>query len=123
MNKTITPTISDAHQNSFWYYGKEIVRVTNKGGAIFTIMARGEVRVKFNEDGEYFVGHAAVKEAFLRDYNDSHVATLARNDMFSSANWFEVFRLNSRGEIVATDHPLLGTHSEAVQYGFTLMGA
>jgi len=84
----MSPKLSEDRVNSFWYYDKVIANVRKKYGDGTYIYAAGEIRVQFDEDGDYYEGDDAVEEAKRRSLIDVDLQELFQNDMFRNNNWF-----------------------------------
>lgn len=76
--------ISNERRDSFWYEG-EIAILGN-----CVLVATGDIRVEFSNDGAMYKNREAVDEARERNYTDKDINKLE----FSNNNWFEVISIN-----------------------------
>jgi len=85
---TIQKKLSKNRQESFWYNG-EVANI-KKGNYIISLIATGDIRVQFEENGQIYTNNKAVKEAFKRNLTDKDLRKIGEFDGWHNNNWFEI---------------------------------
>jgi hypothetical protein len=84
------PKISEEKKESFWYYGEGVIASATYLGNEVEIIPRGEIRVQFKNNGEWYNNEKAVEEATRRSYTDDNIREMYDKWWFGNNNWFEI---------------------------------
>jgi len=96
--KILKDKLADNRIDSFWYHGEQIAVIEREDGTKLIAEARGEIEMRFEEDGTKFVGANAVTEALNLDWTDDNLNDLSLDDLFIFNNWFVVIELDANGD-------------------------
>lgn len=83
-------------KDSFWYNG-EIAYIDTDHGR-YSVVAVGEIKVMFEEDGEWFRNEEAFKEALKRKLTDDDLSSIIEHDGWGNNNWFELYLSDADGD-------------------------
>jgi hypothetical protein len=96
--KILKDKLADKRTDSFWYHGEQIAVIEREDGTKLIAEARGEIEMRFEEDGTKFIGSNAVTEALNLDWTDDNLNDLSLDDLFIFNNWFVVIELDANGD-------------------------
>jgi len=96
--KILKEKLADNRTDSFWYHGEQIAVIEREDGTKLIAEARGEIEMRFEENGTKFVGDNAVTEALNLDWTDDNLNDLSLDDLFIFNNWFVVIELDVNGD-------------------------
>lgn len=108
--------IADNKIDAFWYHNDIIAEIELPNGHKLIAETRGEIEMRFEQDGTKFVGSNAVTEALNLDWTDSHLYILFSQDLCFFSNWFVVVEIDENGELVSDDLAMAGDYDEAIEY-------
>lgn len=107
--------ISDNLNDPFWYYGEDIARVQFPNGKKLYAESRGELQVRFEENGTRFIGDNAVTEAINLGLTDEGIADLYENDLVILNNWFEIIMIDINGEPIGDELGTASSYDDAIK--------
>ena len=96
--KILKDKLADNRIDSFWYHREQIAVIEREDGTKLIAEARGEIEMRFEEDGTKFVGANAVTEALNLDWTDDNLNDLSLDDLSIFNNWFVVIELDANGD-------------------------
>jgi len=103
--KILIPKISKQRSDSFWYSGTIATIGT------YELIASGDIRITFLDDGSSGKNGWAVHDAYNRGYKDKDLIESAGKIGWQNNNWFEV--VCTHGECVLGD--VAYDYDEAIQ--------
>ena len=112
--KIIKEKIADNRIDSFWYHGEQIAVIEREDGTKLIAEARGEIEMRFEEDGTKFRGDNAVTEALNLGWTDEQLGNLDLDDLFIFNNWFVVIELDKEGNC-GDDIAIGGDYDEIIE--------
>lgn len=95
--KIIQPKIDKKHKDAFWYNGQIATIETDHG--TYSLEAVGDIKVLFEENGDWYRDSNAVEEAFDRKLTDKDLDKLYKHDGWGNNNWFEVVCIKPNGKV------------------------
>jgi hypothetical protein len=113
--KILIDKIAENKIDSFWYHGDIIAEIELPDGHKLIAETRGEIEMRFEENGTKFVGDNAVTEALNLDYTDSDLNKLSDDDLSIFNNWFVVVEIDEEGELVSDDLAIADDYDEAIE--------
>ncbi len=113
--KILIDKIAENKIDSFWYHGDIIAEIELPDGHKLIAETRGEIEMRFEENGTKFLGDNAVTEAINLDWTDSDLNKLSDDDLSIFNNWFVVVEIDEEGELVSDDLAIAGDYDEAIE--------
>jgi hypothetical protein len=107
--------ISPERNDSFWYSGKDVAKVSLPSGSGLFAEAVGEIRLYFEEDGDVFKNINAVEEALDRNLTDDDLNKIGEFDGWVNNNWFRIIKVNANGDMISDDLAIGGDYDEAIE--------
>lgn len=107
--------MSESLNEPFWYYGEDIARVQFPNGKKLYAESRGELQVRFEENGTRFIGDNAVTEAINLGLTDKDILDLYENDLVILNNWFEIVLVDIEGNLIGDESGMATTYDEAIE--------
>jgi|TARA_R110000787_G_scaffold214353_4_gene323604 hypothetical protein len=112
--KIIKNKLADNRIDSFWYHGEQIAIIEREDGTKLLAEARGEIEMRFEENGTKFKGDNAVIEALNLNWTDDDLNDLSLDDIFIFNNWFVVIELDANGDC-GDDLAIGGDYDEIIE--------
>lgn len=104
----LTKKIDYNKNDSFWYYGDQILTHTFADGSKLIAESAGEQEVQLEENGTYFRGDDTVVEADNLNFTDEDLHKIENHDGWRFNNWFAIRELdasdNCSGDDIAICH-------------------
>lgn len=113
--KILIDKIADNKVDSFWYHGDIIAEIELPNKHKLIAETRGEIEMRFEENGTKFVGDNAVTEAMNLDWTDVELQELFEKDLCFFSNWFVVVEIDEDGELLSDDLGVCGDYNEAIE--------
>jgi len=113
--ETTMKKIAKNKADAFWYYNQDIARVQFPNGTKLYAESRGEIAVAFEENGIYYKGDQAVKEAESLNFTDKKLAKLGQHDLWRNNNWFVVVKVDINGNTISDDLAIGHDYDEIIE--------
>lgn len=110
----LTPK-KENREDSFWYRDDSIAMAQFPNGKKLYADACGEIRIRFEEDGQVYRNHKAVERAEELNLTDENLEKIGIEfDGIGDNNWFAIREVNQDGELTGEDLAIGGDYDETI---------
>lgn len=102
-------------EDAFWYYGEDIAKVDFPSGRQLCVMASGEIRISFEENGTAYKNQQAVDKAIELGLTDKDLDKIGEFDGWHNNNWFVVREYDMEGNMIGDDLGICWNYEDAIQ--------